>query len=256
MEKQPKYKVFATLLDSFWGYLNSDVIYNRYWGYSENPPHTEEEFHEQKFQDLINTINRVPFESEAADKGTAFNEVIDALIEGRQPKNMSVERSEDGLNYIVGYKDYTFTFPIGICKSLSSHYKDAIPQQLVEAILPTKYGDVLVYGYIDELMPMSVHDIKTTGSYSVGKFKENHQHLVYPYALMQMGNDVRTFEYDVVEWSRGGGVNGVYKETYVFDPERDIPILRDHVEQLIEFAEDNRDLITNKKIFAEDESND
>ena len=70
---------------------------------------------------------------------------------------------------------------------------------------------------------------------------------------MQMGNDVRTFEYDVVEWSRGGGVNGVYKETYVFNPDRDIPILRDHVEQLIEFIEDNRDLITNKKIFAEDE---
>lgn len=269
MEKQPKYKVFATLLDSFWGYLNSDVVYNRYWGYSENPPHTEEEFHEQKFQDLINTINRVPFESEAADKGTAFNEVIDCLIEGRKSDIISVDKvyaeecniDHDGevhlYKYVkdlnVKYKDWTFTFPFDVCKRLSSHYKDAITQQHVEAILPTKYGDVLVYGYIDELMPMSVHDIKTTGSYSVGKFKENHQHLVYPYALMQMGNDVRTFEYDVVEWSRGGGVNGVYTETYVFDPDRDIPILRDHVEQLIEFIEDNRDLITNKKIFAEDE---
>lgn len=253
MGKQPNYKVFATLLDSFWSYLNSDVIYNRYWGYSENPPHTEEEFHEQKFQDLINTINRVPFESEAADKGTAFNEVVDALIEKRKPNNMTIERSEDNLSYIVGYKDYTFTFPIDVCKQLSEYYKDAITQQRVEAILPTNYGDVLVYGLIDELMPMSVHDIKTTGSYSVGKFKENHQHLVYPYALIQNGNDVRLFEYNVVEWSRGGGVSGMYTETYVFDPERDVPILRDHVEQLIEFLEENRNIITNKKIFGEDE---
>ena len=250
--KQPNYKVYATLLDNFWGYLNSDVIYYRYWGFSENPPHTEEEFHEQKFQDLINTINRVPFESEAADKGTAFNEIIDALIEKRKPNNMDVERSEDGF-YVVKYKDYTFNFPIEVCKKLSEYYNGAITQERVEAILPTKYGDVLVYGLIDELMPMSVHDIKTTGSYSVGKFKENHQHLVYPYALLQNGNDVRLFEYNVVEWSRGGGVNGVYTETYVFEQDRDIPILRDHVEQLIEFLEENRHLITNKKIFGEDE---
>ena len=252
MVKQPSYKVYATLLDNFWGYLNSDVIYNRYWGYSENPPHTEEEFHEQKFQDLINTINRVPFESEAADKGTAFNEIIDALIEKREPNDMTVERSEDGY-YVVHYKDYTFSFPIDVCKKLSEYYKGAITQQRVEAILPTKYGDVLIYGLIDELIPMSVHDIKTTGNYSVGKFKENHQHLVYPYALIENGNDVRLFEYNVVEWARGGGVSGVYTETYVFDPERDTPILRDHVEQLIEFLEENRHLITNKKIFGEDE---
>ena len=250
--KRPNYKVFATLLDSFWGYLNSDVTYYHYWGFSENPPHTEDEFQEQKFQDLINTINRVPFENEAADKGTAFNEIIDALIEKRKPNNMEVERSEDGF-YIVKYKDYTFNFPVEVCKRLSDYYKDAISQSYTEAILPTRYGDVLLYGYIDELMPMSVHDIKTTGSYSVGKFKQNHQHLVYPYALMESGNDVKTFEYNVVEWARGGGVSGVYTETYVFDRERDIPILRDHVEQLIEFLEDNRHLITNKKIFAEDE---
>ena len=42
--QQPKYKFYATILDAFWNYLNSDIIYNRYWGFSDNPPHTEEEF--------------------------------------------------------------------------------------------------------------------------------------------------------------------------------------------------------------------
>ena len=42
--KQPKFKFYATLLDAFTGYLRSDAIYERYWGFSENPPHTPEEF--------------------------------------------------------------------------------------------------------------------------------------------------------------------------------------------------------------------
>ena len=36
--QQLKYKFYATILDSFWGYLNSDVVWERYWGWSENPP--------------------------------------------------------------------------------------------------------------------------------------------------------------------------------------------------------------------------
>ena len=93
--QQPNYRIYATLLDAFWGYLNSDVIWDKYWGWSENPPHTPEEFHEQQFQELINRINRKPFDSEAADKGTAFNELVDALIENRKPNGMDVERNKD-----------------------------------------------------------------------------------------------------------------------------------------------------------------
>ena len=63
--KQPKYKFYATLLDSFTSYLRSDAIWERYWGFSENPPHTPDEFKELQFQSLIDTINRVPFDSEA-----------------------------------------------------------------------------------------------------------------------------------------------------------------------------------------------
>ena len=50
---QPKYKIYATLLDSYFNYLNSDVIYERYYGWSENPPCTEEEFRQKQFQELI-----------------------------------------------------------------------------------------------------------------------------------------------------------------------------------------------------------
>lgn len=248
--QQPKYRFYATILDAFWGYLNSDAVWEKYWGWSENPPHTPEEFHELQFKELIDRINRVPFDNEKADRGTAFNELVDALIEKRKPSKMEVERNAENTCYTVVYNNRTFVFPISLCCEFANYFKGALTQIRVEAILPTAFGDVLVYGLIDELMPTSVHDIKTTGSYTVGKFKDHHQHLVYPYALMQNGSDVRTFEYNIVEFNKGGYVVDTYTETYVFKPERDILILTNHCEEFIRFLEENRDLITDTKIFG------
>lgn len=271
---QPKYRFYATILDAFWAYLNSDVVWGKYWGWSENPPHTPEEFHELQFQELIDRINRKPFDSEAADRGTAFGEVIDCMVEHRKSEMMQIEKvykvqqigacdetgkplyyEEVPTNTVIAlkatYNNRVFTFPISLCREFANYFQGALTQQRVEAILPTAYGNVLVYGLIDELMPTSVHDIKTTGSYTVGKFKDHHQHLVYPYALMKNGSDVRTFEYNIVEFNKGGYVVDTYTETYVFNPERDIPILTNHCEEFIRFLEENRELITDRKIFGE-----
>lgn len=271
--QQPKYRFYATILDAFWGYLNSDAVWEKYWGWSENPPHTPEEFHELQYQELIDRINRKPFDNEKADRGTVFNEVIDCMVEHRKSEMMQIEKvykvqrigacdetgkplyyDEIPTNTVIAlkatYNNREFTFPISLCREFADYFKGALTQQRVEAILPTAFGDVLVYGFIDELMPATVHDIKTTGSYTVGKFKDHHQHLVYPYALMQNGSDVRTFEYNIVEFNKGGYVVDTYTETYVFKPERDIPILTNHCEEFIRFLEENRDLITDKKIFG------
>lgn len=251
MMRHPKYKFYATLLDAFTGYLRSDVIWSRYWGFSQDPPYTQEEFQDKQFNSLIDTINRVPFDSEAADKGTAFNEVVDCLIEHRKSDKVTVEKipSDDGttVGLRATYNNRQFVFPVSLCREFANYYKGALTQQRVEAILPTCFGDILLYGYIDELMPMSVHDIKTTGSYFVGKFKDHWQHLVYPYCLLQNGSDVRLFEYNVTDF------RNTYTESYTFVPERDIPILTAHCEDFVRFLNDNRGLITDKKVFAEDE---
>lgn len=251
MMRQSKYKFYATLLDAFTGYLRSDVIWSRYWGFSQDPPYTQEEFQDKQFNSLIDTINRVPFDSEAADKGTAFNEVVDCLIEHRKSDKVTVEKipSDDGttVGLRATYNNRQFVFPVSLCREFANYYKGALTQQRVEAILPTCFGDILLYGYIDELMPMSVHDIKTTGSYFVGKFKDHWQHLVYPYCLLQNGSDVRLFEYNVTDF------RNTYTESYTFVPERDIPILTAHCEDFVRFLNDNRGLITDKKVFAEDE---
>ena len=245
------FKFYATLLDAFQTYLDSDIIWERYWGFSENPPHTPEEFRQAQFQSLIDKINRKPIDSEAADRGTAFNEVIDCMVLGRNSDRVRIVKvkAEDGA--IAGVNatlnERTFFFPLALVREFADYYKGALPQQYVSAILPTIYGDVMLYGYIDYVMPFCTHDLKTTGQYAVGNYKNHWQHLVYPYALFENGVNVPDFEYNIVEL--GKTFYRTYTESYSYVPERDVPRLTRHCEELILFLQENRELITDKKIF-------
>ena len=249
-----KYKFYATLLDGYQDYLGSSEIYQEYWGFSENPSKTEDEFEAEQLQGLINRINRVPFDSEAADKGTAFNEVVDCLVLNQKTarEDMSIVSDKEKGIILVTFKEREFKFPLALCREFANYYKGAVPQVYTEAVLSTRYGDVLLYGYIDELMPTCVHDIKTTSKYSVGKFLHHWQHVVYPFALQQEGNEISDFEYNIAVMAKYGEPK-TYTEAYSFVPGRDIPRLQAHCEGLIEFIEMKRDLITDKKIFALDE---
>lgn len=251
--KQPKYRIYATLLDAYVMYDRSEALWEKLYGFSAEPPCSMDEFKEQKKKELIDRINRVPFESEAADRGTAFNEVVDALKESRQPRAMEVERTTD-LQYLVKFNGHDFRFPIQLCVDMAAMYLGALTQMRVSGIMSTLYGDVELYGIIDELMPLAIHDIKTTGSYSVGKYRHNNQHLVYPWCFHQMGVELPTFHYDVVEIGkpRKDGTCSIerYKETYVYNHNRDEKILRERVEEFVLFLEENRAEITDKKIFG------
>lgn len=252
-QSEVRYRFYATILDAWQNYLDTPQIYDKYWGYSNEPPRTMEEFWIKQHASLIDHINRVPFTSEAASKGTAFNAVIDTLHTGQPDEKTKISKvlDEKGKSLAVQAEldGFTFQFPYGICKEFALYYKGAIPQVRVSAILSTVYGNVELYGYIDELMPLSIHDIKYTRRYSASKFKHHSQHLVYPYCLIQNGSNIPTFEYDVAEESKSGDWQ-TYTETYVFNPDRDIPILRGRCEELIEFLLQNRRFITDRKIFG------
>lgn len=252
-----KYLFYATLLDGFQEYLSSDKIYSEYWGFSENPPMTEEEFHEKKRLELIDRINRVPVACEKADRGTAFNEIVDCLILGRKSEKMEIASNRDAGTVTAAYNGRRFTFSLSICKEFAGYYKGALTQVYTEAVLPTMYGDVKLYGYLDELMPMSIHDLKSTTKYSAGKFKDHWQHIAYPYCLNQSGNRISDFEYNILLISErtDGDTYETFTEHYAYVPERDIPRLTEHIESLIEFIEAHRDLITDKKIFNQHEEN-
>ncbi len=276
MRMRPEYRIYPSLIDAFTQYERSDAIWEQYWGFSENPPHSPEEFRDLQFRTVIDRINRVPMaweDSEAADRGTALNEVVDCMVEHRCSAKCDVQRvygmratgnagsmsdacevSGDvesagevvGLN--VGYNKRVFYFPITLVRELAAYFKGMVAQQYIEAPLETSCGRVILYGFTDYIAPFAVHDLKTTGKYSVGKYRHNMQHLVYPYILHATGSGVRLFEYNVAECGRGGSW-ATYTETYTFDPGRDIPALTRRVEDFISFIEENRGLIRDKKIF-------
>ena len=196
-------------------------------------------------------VSRQVCKTSEADKGTAFNEVVDSLVELRNSKKVKIEKvSLD--NKVIGvnatYNNRTFYFDISLIREFSEYFASAITQQYVEAELETDFGNVLVYGFIDELMPTSVHDIKTTTKYYIGKYKHNSQHLVYPYCLNKMGNNVDLFEYNVAEIGKTS--YNTYTETYLFNEKRDTDILRKRCESFINFIDENRNVITDKKIFG------
>lgn len=246
---QIKYRIFATALDSYWNYLHYESVWQKYWGFSDNPSISLEDFEQKCRQDLLDTLNKAPHEpSEPASKGTAFNELIDCLIAGKEP-DFPCEVYEDSLNfwYKVKYDGFEFLFEQSVTDNLAEFFDGALSQVLVSGVIDTKYGDVEVYGYIDELMPMCIHDIKTTSSYNFPKFADHAQHLVYPFAARQNGMNIDRFEYNIVVFDRKN-LCELEEEVYTWNDERDIPILRSRVEDLVSFIIDNKELITNKKL--------
>ena len=246
--RQPNYLFYPTILDSFQSFLDSEKNWELFYGGSEDPKYSVEEYEAMQRQELIERINRVPFVSEAADRGTAFNEVVDCLILGQntEREDMTIQSVKEEGIIRVQFRNSVFDYPISLCREFADYFKGAVPQVRTEGILPTIYGPVLLYGYIDELMPLSVHDIKTTSRYNAFKFRDHWQHVVYPYCLHQEGSKITLFEYNVVKW---GKVNETFTEPYNFNISRDTEKLLNHCELFIEFLENNRNQITDKKIF-------
>lgn len=214
-----KYKIYPSLLDSFQRYLGSE--------------------NEEAFQELIDKINRKPFASEAAEKGTALNEIVDNWNNIESP--IIIERNPKDSYWKVKHKG--FEFKLAVVQEFVTKFKNALSQVFVEGTLKTAKGEVSLYGYVDKVMSDKAHDIKTTGNYVFPKFTVNTQHKVYMYCMRQMGIPVSEFEYNVTDFT------GVWRESYAWN-EKYIQELINICEHFIHFLESNRKLITDKKIFG------
>lgn len=213
--QQPKYNIYPSILDAFAWYKRS-----------ENP---------ESKQELIDKINRVPFESEAADKGTAFNELVDDF------GVLKVVRTNKGTIKYNG-----FEFKEDIVLAFKDQVSGAIPQQRVEATIETESGIVFLYGYSDEILGDTCIDIKTTSNYDFPKYLHNWQHVIYPYCLNEMGVECNNFSYLVTDF------NNIFKEDYAYHSDC-LSKLKQELVEFIFFLEMNRDKITDKKIFNEED---
>ena len=269
------YKLYPTLIDAWWKFQHTkleEFFYQDEQGgwhlnYNEGDGtyhYSQEEMDALLEQELIDKINRVPTEpSEAASKGTIFNEVIDCIIEHRACHRdgwtvESIADEQGNKTTIRGALDgFDFFFDAAFCKEIAAYFAGALPQYYTEAILPCRYGNVKLYGWIDELCKDVVKDIKTTKRYEFGNYAHYWQRHVYPYCLIESGDckTVKGFEFTVVKWTGGTKYNPVYsgemyKEYYTYDHCESSALIRQECERFIEWLEVNKERITDKKIFG------
>ena len=276
MRPRIDYKIYPTLLDSWWKFQNTKLEEFFYqdeqgaWHVNYNEAdgtyrYSQEEMDAMLEQELIDKINRVEHEpSEAASKGTIFNEIVDCIIENRKchREGWTVESVTDengNKTTIHGALDgFDFMFDAAFCKQVAAYFAGALPQFYVEAVLPCRYGNVLLYGWIDELCKDVVKDIKSTKRYEFGQYKHYWQRHAYPYCLIESETckAISGFEFTVCKLSGGTSRQPVitgemFKEYYTYDHAYSSALLRQECERFIEWLEANRDKITDKKIFNE-----
>ena len=284
MNQQVKYKFYPSILDKFQSFIDfslEDYFYQDEQGgwhknYNESTGeyrYSHSEVYEMAKQELINSINRIRIVSEAANKGTAFNELVDAMVNNRKSdtvKTNRVYKDEVGCLFIsptpikgelIGIEaiidEMSFIYDINLLKEASMYFKDSLNQLYTSATIETRYGLVELYGYIDELKGNKVYDIKTTKKYEFGKYEKYWQRHVYPYCLIESGDctDIHSFEFACYQLSGGTERNKVitgkkYPEVYNYNHEQSKALIKAQCERFIEFLEENRELITDKKIFG------
>lgn len=220
------YKIYPSLLDS-------------YSWYEKNESPTA-------LQEFLDRVNRAPQPySEAADKGIKFNKITDALLKGSLPDGVYL--SSDAKNYIYpadeGFGN-EFLYPVHICHEFARELEGSAMQVFVKGIIETKYGNVELYGYADNVLMDTVIDQKTlTKAYEFPKFLHNWQHIVYPYCLRQQRVKVERFSYLITDFT------STYNEDYEYNEEKDLPRLKVQLEKLIEFLDSVRPMVTDLKIF-------
>ena len=256
------YAITPSHLDAFQAFLDAEYDWGQWWGNSEEPVKSAEEYAAECEKKLIDQINRCPKEPiEAADKGTAVNEVVDMLIHNRkcEIKDMNVEPNcETHPGAVkVGYNGFSWLFSTTFLSDLYKRYPNAISQYPCGAPLQTSKGLVWLYGYLDEWVAYKISDIKTTGEYHFGKYERKWQKHLYPYAVVESGDctEIQEFEYTVVKLSeptkKDPIIHGeIYPEVYTNDHEQNRRLLQDICEQFIEWLEYRRELITDSRIFG------
>lgn len=242
--KQPSYFFSPTLLDQFCNLCNSDAIWEKYYGKSETPQYTTEEFHEMKYQELIDRINNVKTPTtESQAKGTCFNEIIDCIIKKKaEPSNgvfiktirsmedfleiafakakpeteeeqkKIAQQSQELLSKIgkafiyASLEDFEFFFDIDFCKSVAEYFHDCICQFYTSANLELSNGIIVeLHGFLDYFRKKSILDLKTCKNYTFGDYAHYNQRFAYPYCMITSGMMAEVQDVEFTAYRLTGG---------------------------------------------------
>lgn len=134
-------------------FLITASLYNAYRYYAENPiSSVSAENDKQAYDDFLRVLRKEPTPTtDAIQKGIDFeNDIFNMTNRGI--------KSEDAC----------------VCE-IANIVKGGLWQQIVQK----RVGDYLLYGKADVIKERKIYDIKRTGSYDIGKYKDSIQHLLY-----------------------------------------------------------------------------
>lgn len=188
---------------------------------------------------LLNAYLRYEWQIQrAAELETPKQELLDRINRVPQPTTAPQQRGIDFETALTtGEGEEIFPSPIleEMRRRLPRRYRT---QVYVKAVVR---GDIELYGVVDVLGGNRAIDIKTTARYEAPKFALNPQNL-YLLGLHTWG--VEQLEYLITDFK------AVYVETYRYDSYDFEPLL-DGLVRFSEFLENNRPLITDRRVFKE-----
>lgn len=249
--------ISPTLLDKFQAWQESECLWNEYYGQSESPAYSLQDWDAKLEQELIDACNGVETESSrAADLGTCLNEAVDCILlrTSSTRGDVFLSSGHDGKNdlgeCVFAVKgENRFMFHAQDVRNLATHFAGCVPQDYVTADIDTQYGKVQLYGYPDYYNPSTgeVIDLKTTRRYEWGKFRYKWQRLVYPYILRKSGRlaTYKDFTFAVCKVSGDNDYNHwteleMVRETYTDPVEGMGAVIRWAVERFCEWYEIQR----------------
>lgn len=236
-----RYRIYPSLLDGYSYYQSLD----------------SEELRAVKLKELMDSINRLPHEPyEAASRGTALNAIMDVILCREKPAD-GIILAKKNYTYEADIDGFHFSFDRSLVEELQKYIpNNSIPQAFCESEIRVQQGVVTLYGYADYVSIDSIVDLKSTTSYTPGKYRNNWQHHVYPYCLLKSGymEECRQFTYTVAELNscKDGIIRGnIITECYPFDFGAAEKRLYDYLSyEFIPFLESVRKQITDAKIFT------
>lgn len=162
-------------------------------------------------------------------------EMIDRINRVKKPTTVAQQKGIDFEKAVVTGENED-DFKEGIIEKaralLPSKYKTQFYSE-------AKYKNCLIYGFVDLVGGDRAVDLKSTRRYEPNRFAFNHQNL-YLLGLKKYG--IKTLDYVITDFEE------VYQETYTFDA-YDFKPLYQQIDNFVDFIEQHRKLIKDKKIF-------
>ena len=162
---RPRYRFTPSLLSKWTDFVDSEALYQEFYGNSDEPSVSLEEFEAKQEAELWDAINRVPQEpSEAASRGTLLNVIVDCKVQWERPDaKYNIRRISDENGRMVAISGecdgFHFEYDAALCRMLFDYFKGCICQYRCEAEIDTCFGPVILYGDPDYIRRDKVFDL-------------------------------------------------------------------------------------------------